>query len=400
MDVFPTSERSNTTAIVATTMVTTVACLSLFRHSLYPRRKQILPGPLTTSLPYLTKDEIKDLPYQPDHFPGARDVETPYGNIRVYEFGPEDGRKVLFIHGISTSCMTLSEIANGIAAKGCRVMLFDLFGRGFTDGVGDLPFDTRLFVSQVLLVLASSPLAWTGNDAMHLVGYSLGGGIALNFAATFPHMVASLVLLAPTGVIRSENFGRLSRLVFTSGIVPEAILERLTKRRLRTPIGNSVAKKRKMSMDGTTPIDAAASSTKSGTESLTDTATQEVAGDPNEDTVDSVHPFEARIAAYVHWMLRAHEGFVPAFMSTVRVGPLMAEQAYWRKLARVRAPKTTAIILARHDELIQKDDYREDALPLVGGEDHVFWRIVPGGHNFPFTHPKEALEAIFEFWGW
>ncbi|KAK7952100.1 Alpha/Beta hydrolase protein [Apiospora aurea] len=376
MDVFHTSERSNTTAIVATTIVTTVACLSLFRHSLYPRRKQILPGPLTTSLPYLTKDEIKDLPYQPDHFPGARDVETPH-----------------FVHDAL-------EIANGIAAKGCRVMLFDLFGRGFTDGVGDLPFDTRLFVSQVLLVLASSPLAWTGNDAMHLVGYSLGGGIALNFAATFPHMVASLVLLAPTGVIRSENFGRLSRLVFTSGIVPEAILEHLTKRRLRTPIGHSVAKKRKMSMDGTAPIDIAASSTKSGTESLTDTATQEVAGDPNEDTVDSVHPFEARIAAYVHWMLRAHEGFVPAFMSTVRVGPLMAEQAYWRKLARVRAPKTTAIILARHDELIQKDDYREDALPLVGGEDHVFWRIVPGGHNFPFTHPKEALEAIFEFWGW
>ncbi|KAK8083192.1 hypothetical protein PG996_001973 [Apiospora saccharicola] len=399
MDIFQTSE-SSTAAIVATTVVTMVVCLSLFRYSLYPHRKHILPGPLTTSLPYLTKDEIKDLPYQPDHFPGARDVETPYGNIRVYEFGPEDGRKVLFIHGISTSCMTLSEIANGIAAKGCRVMLFDLFGRGFSDGVGDLPFDTRLFVSQVLLVLASSPLAWTGDDAMHLVGYSLGGGIALNFAATFPRMVASLVLLAPTGVIRSENFGRLSRLIFTSGIVPEAILERLTKHRLRTPIGASVAKKRTMSMDGMdggTALDASAS--EPHTDSLTDTATQEVV-DPNEDTVDSVHPFEARIAAYVHWMLRAHSGFVPAFMSTVRVGPLMAEHDYWRKLARVRKPMTTAFILARHDELIQKNDYREDGLPLVGGEDHVFWRIVPGGHNFPFTHPKEALEAIFEFWGW
>ncbi|KAK6843569.1 C6 and C2H2 transcription factor RegA-like protein [Apiospora arundinis] len=394
MDIFRASETS-TAAIVATTVVTTVACLSLFQYSLYPRRKQILPGPLTTSLPYLSKDEIKDLPYQPDHFPGARDVETPYGNIRVYEFGPEDGRKVLFIHGISTSCMTLSEIANGIAAKGCRVMLFDLFGRGFTDGVGDLPFDTRLFVSQILLVLASSPLAWTGDGAMHLVGYSLGGGIALNFAATFPRMVESLVLLAPTGVIRSENFGRLSRLIFTSGIVPEAILERLTKRRLRTPIGASVAKKRKMSTDAAAVAPLATSSK----ESLLDTANQEVV-DPNEDTVDSVHPFEARIAAYVHWMLRAHEGFVPAFMSTVRVGPLMAEHDYWRKLARVRAPGTTAFILARHDELIQKNDYREDGLPLVGGEDHVFWRIVPGGHNFPFTHPKEALEAIFEFWGW
>lgn len=42
----------------------------------------------------------------------------------MYEFGPEDGRKVLFIHGISTSCMTLKDIATPLAAKGCRVMLF------------------------------------------------------------------------------------------------------------------------------------------------------------------------------------------------------------------------------------------------------------------------------------
>lgn len=31
---------------------------------------------------------------------------------------------MLFIHGISTSCVTLSRIANGLAQRGCRVMLF------------------------------------------------------------------------------------------------------------------------------------------------------------------------------------------------------------------------------------------------------------------------------------
>lgn len=49
---------------------------------------------------------------------------SKYGNIHVYEFGPEDGRKVLLLHGISTSCMTLAAIAHDLAAKGCRVMLF------------------------------------------------------------------------------------------------------------------------------------------------------------------------------------------------------------------------------------------------------------------------------------
>lgn len=377
-------ESTSTTTVVATTMLATFLLVRLSARSLYPRRRAVLPGPLTTSLPYLSPEEIANLPYHPDHFPGARDVDTPYGSVRVYEFGPETGRKVLFLHGISTSCLTLSEMAHDVAARGCRVMLFDLFGRGFSAGVGDLPYDTRLFVTQVLLVLASSPLPWTGTDGFHMVGYSLGGGIAANFAATFPHVVASLVLLAPAGLIRPENFGRASRLVFTSGLVPERILELLTKYRLRTPIGNAVAKKRKMS--------AAALAPKEG---LTDTAVQE-AVDPHADT-DSVHPLEAKIASYIRWMLDKHEGFVPAFMSTVRCGPLMGQQEYWRKLAK-RKPGSTAVILGRNDELIQKADYAEDALPLIGGEANVFWRIVPGGHNFPFTNAKEALEALYEFW--
>jgi hypothetical protein len=44
--------------------------------------------------------------------------------MRVYEFGPEDGEKVLFVHGISTPCVTLAPLANAIAKRGYRVMLF------------------------------------------------------------------------------------------------------------------------------------------------------------------------------------------------------------------------------------------------------------------------------------
>ncbi|ORY66404.1 putative alpha/beta hydrolase family protein [Pseudomassariella vexata] len=399
---------SSTSTVVATTFAATVVLLWSARYTLYPVRDQVLPGPLTTSIPHLSKEEVAKLPYTPDHFPGARDVATPYGNIRVYEFGPEDGRKVLFLHGISTSCLTLTDIAlDMVHKKGCRVMLFDLFGRGFTDGVGDLPFDTRLFVSQMLLVLASSHLPWTGENACHVVGYSLGGGIAVNFAATFPHLVASLVLLAPAGVIRPANIGYASRLVFTSGIIPERLLAALTKRRLRTPIGNAVHNKKKIQQstsvsmsvpttveDLTQPLD--------GKETFTDAAVQEavdpdVEGKEDDDTVNSLHPLEAKIAAYIHWMLDAHAGFVPAFMSTIRFAPLMGQHEHWRQLAD-RKPWTTAIILGRRDELIQRDDYEEDALPLVGGKEKVFWRVVPGGHNFPFTHSKDALQAIYEFW--
>ncbi|KAH8196875.1 hypothetical protein TruAng_008957 [Truncatella angustata] len=389
---------TSTVAIIVTTVVSTITLFAVTRWALNPRRQPILAGPLTTTIPKLSKEELAQVPYQPNHFPGARDVVTPYGNIRVYEFGPEDGRKVLFLHGISTSCMTLNDIALDLASKGCRVMLFDLFGRGFSDGVGDLPSDTRLFVTQILLVLASSPLAWTGSNAMSIVGYSLGGGIAVNFAATFPHLVESLVLLAPAGLIRAENIGRASRLVFTSGVVPERLLEFLTRKRLRTPIAGAVAKKRRAS--SAAAPEGSLDPLGGGKEGYVDAAVQE-AVDPDgedDDATTSVSPVEAKIASYVRWMLDEHAGFVPSFMSTIRYGPLLGQHGYWRELAK-RKPGTTAVIIGKNDDLVQKGDYKEDALPLMGGEENVFWRIVPGGHNMPFTNSREVLQAIHEFWG-
>jgi hypothetical protein len=75
----------------------------------------------------LSQEELDGLPYPLDMFPGGRDVETPYGSIRVFEWGPEDGRKVLFVHGISTPAMSLGGLAEDLAKKGCRVMLFGMF---------------------------------------------------------------------------------------------------------------------------------------------------------------------------------------------------------------------------------------------------------------------------------
>lgn len=48
-----------------------------------------------------------------------------YGTMRVYEFGPETGRRVLLVHGITTPCLSLGSIALELAEKkGCRVLLF------------------------------------------------------------------------------------------------------------------------------------------------------------------------------------------------------------------------------------------------------------------------------------
>lgn len=81
-------------------------------------------SPIQTILPKLTQQQTVDLPYPPDAYPGARDVTSSYGSLRVYEWGPEDGRKVLLVPGITNPCVALGGIAQGLADRGCRVMLF------------------------------------------------------------------------------------------------------------------------------------------------------------------------------------------------------------------------------------------------------------------------------------
>lgn len=95
--------------------------------SLYLNRvrseNDIIESPLV-QIRKLPQNEQDHLPYPPDVLPGGRDVESPYGRTRVYEWGPELGRKVLLIHGISTPGIALGALAEQLVDNGCRVMLF------------------------------------------------------------------------------------------------------------------------------------------------------------------------------------------------------------------------------------------------------------------------------------
>lgn len=344
--------------------------------------------------------------------------------MRVYEFGPESGRKVLMVHGISTSCQTLSYIARDLVDKaGCRVLLFDLFGRGFTDGVTGVPHDARLYVTQCLLALASSPLAWSGDAAFDLLGYSMGGGVAVHLAAAFPHMIRSLILLAPAGLIRPQAFGVVRRFVFQSGLIPDSMLAAITRKVLQRPLSSST-KRRRPGKGTSTPS--------SSSDSLSPTPPTPVNGKPlssspledgSEDdplvlvpedaAVDigaaeihdsntarkDVTPLNARVLRYVQWMLQHHPGFIPAFTGCVRHAPLTDQHETWAKLGTMPSG-TVCVILGDVDQVIHADELEADAMPLLGGRERVgAWEIVPGGHDFPMTHPAETVRAIYKFWG-
>ena len=91
--------------------------------SAYPERLRVIPSPVTTIAAKHGKEVLSPTAYPMSALPGARDVSTPFGKMRVYEWGPEKGRKVVFVHGDATPSPLFSRIAHGLVEKGCRVML-------------------------------------------------------------------------------------------------------------------------------------------------------------------------------------------------------------------------------------------------------------------------------------
>lgn len=295
--------------------------------------------------------------------------------MRVYEFGPESGRKVLLLHGISTPCIALTGLAHGLVSRGCRVLVLDLFGRGYSD-TPDLPHDSRLYISQILLAITTSTLAWTPGG-FSVIGYSFGGGIAVDFATSFPYWVKGFVLMAPGGLIREHHFNRQSRIMF-SGWVPDELLERVVSRRLG---GGNIQR----------------AVTKTGNETKP-TTSDEIRGnrDPKfESTVLSSERPDVTIGSVVEWQLVNHEGFVKSFISSMRYGSIEGKQETWKKLG-LRNDKVM-IIVGSEDAVISAVELKEDALEAIG-EENVEWRIVEAGHEFPVSKADEILELVSEFW--
>ncbi|KAI9682130.1 MAG: hypothetical protein M1817_000184 [Caeruleum heppii] len=376
----------------------------LFRLLQYSKQSKIIPSPRTTLLPRLSPAASTALPYPPDVIPGARDVNSPYGTFRLYEWGHEGGRKVLLVHGITTPCVALADVAKGLVRKGCRVMLMDLWGRGYSDTPADLNHDIRLYSTQILLAITSSPLSWTGNgEGFSLVGYSLGGGIAASFTAQFPNLVRSLVLLAPAGLIRPAHFSKTNIFLYSSGLIPEPLLLWLVKRRLRQgtvkkSVTGAKGDEATTAMTAELPDDAEETPEKSGSASVART-----------------DHFAVSPAATVAWQLDHHAGFVVSFLSSVRHAPISAQHDDWARIGTTLASNSESsayrsgaqglengkvlVVLGETDPIIVREEIMEDATRALGGDGHVAFNTIDAGHEFPVTKSEEVVRHVSAFWG-
>lgn len=122
------------------------------------------------------------------------------GRTHYRWIGPVRGPVLVAVHGLSSPSDVWEGLAQGLAGLGYRVLVYDLFGRGFSDAVSGRQ-DAEFFIQQLEDLLEHLEL----EEELTLVGYSMGGAVATAFAARHPERMHRLILLAPSGIAQAED---------------------------------------------------------------------------------------------------------------------------------------------------------------------------------------------------
>lgn len=118
--------------------------------------------------------------------------------------------------------------------------------------------------------------------------------------------------------------------------------------------------------------------------------------------------------AIVQWQIDNHQGFIHSFINTIQHGPIQHQHSDWYKICRIIKGESSGIqgfslpcriqnskilvIFGEIDDIIVGKEVSEDLIQILGGEEHVEFKIVPGNHGFPVASCEEVVKHIAEFW--
>lgn len=134
--------------------------------------------------------------------PEARYVTVESGGYSIrtrYWHMGESGPTVILIHGLGVYIENWETTIPALAAH-YRVYAMDLVGFGLTDKPKNAPY-TPPFMARFVLDFMTA----LGLERAHVVGHSMGGGLALQFITDYPEKVDKLVLVNSAGL--SDDIG-------------------------------------------------------------------------------------------------------------------------------------------------------------------------------------------------
>jgi pimeloyl-ACP methyl ester carboxylesterase len=156
--------------------------------------------------------------------------------VHLQDRGPRTAPAVILLHGFGSSLQTWDAWAAALAANH-RVIAFDLPGFGLTgtDPSGDYS-DARTV--QVLADLMDR----LGIARASLIGNSLGGKIAWNFAVLHPDRVSRLVLVSPDGFASPGfEYGKKPDVPWMLRVLPYVLPKPMLRASLQAAFANPAA---------------------------------------------------------------------------------------------------------------------------------------------------------------
>ena len=126
--------------------------------------------------------------------------------MAVTELGPADGVPVVVLHGFTGSAQAMVPLTERLAVgeRPCavlRVIAPDLVGHGGSDSPDDLAVYRVQAMAHQVGALADA----LGCETFHLVGYSMGGRVALALGCVSPPRLRSLTLIGASAGIADPD---------------------------------------------------------------------------------------------------------------------------------------------------------------------------------------------------
>ncbi|KAH9822077.1 Lipase 1 [Teratosphaeria destructans] len=189
----------------------------------------------------------------------------------------------------------------------------------------------------------------------------------MDFTASFPHMVRSVVLLGPAGMLRSlpEEY-----LVLQSAVCDGKRGEAEMRRLVASALG-----------------------------------VEENAVEEEQSSTDDREGIDG--PAIVRWQFKNHQGHARSFASTVANGPLQNQREVWQEACDVLRAKQEArggmerlvVVCGSEDNVVPAEHVREDLDGMMGKEEFVY-ETVPGGHGFPLSveNGRRIVEIVAKEW--
>lgn len=160
--------------------------------------------------------------------PEANYADLPNGQ-RIHYIDQGEGPVVVFLHGSGSGASGHSNFKGNypvLVAQGCRAIVPDLLGYGYSDKPEDIEYHLDVFVECVKQLLDS-----IGVERCTLVGNSLGGAIAIKFALDYPAHVEKLVLMAPGGIENTPDYFLMPGMAMMKEVFTSA--EPVTRERMK-----------------------------------------------------------------------------------------------------------------------------------------------------------------------